>query len=458
MAKDKPDQSVVRNAAYKKSEFSIRERHNERKNESYHNGDIDLSRSHLNVHFCENLKLDEESCTVVAETYEETFNRLIAEGKISTKGQKKDGSAKVFDELVFDVNTDYFDRHGGYDYAKSFFEEAYRMAVQEVGGEDYIISAVMHADERNKTLSEELGRDVYHYHLHVVYVPVVDKEVYFSKSNKDPEKAGKLREVIKQVSHSKKWPRFSDGKGWVNSYSLLQDRYHDHMKQAGFVGFERGERGSTAEHLETLDYKIQQDKARAAALETEVEQKQETVAALDAVVEEKQEAAAALDASISDKEQTAAKLDATTKTKRAKYSEWKQKLATADHEFANIITIERMGEKRNLFKNIQLSPEDWKMVSDLAKEGIKAKQTQQQVHDMYSSENTQLNGEVQRLQRKLERYEGKGITDEMKYYQARQRAPQRMAEVVADIMRQPPEKQAQERTTPQHKRSTDLDR
>jgi len=42
----------------------------------------------------------------------------------------------------------------------------------------------------------------------VVYVPVVQKEVYFQKNNKDPEKAGKLKEVITQVSHSKKWPRF----------------------------------------------------------------------------------------------------------------------------------------------------------------------------------------------------------------------------------------------------------
>jgi hypothetical protein len=27
----------------------------------------------------------------------------------------------------------------------------------------------MHADERNKALSDQLGRDIYHYHLHVIY-------------------------------------------------------------------------------------------------------------------------------------------------------------------------------------------------------------------------------------------------------------------------------------------------
>ncbi len=57
------------------------------------------------------------------------------------------------------------------------------MAVAEVGDEKYILSATMHADERNKALSEQLGKDVYHYHLHVVYIPVVQKEILYSKQN-----------------------------------------------------------------------------------------------------------------------------------------------------------------------------------------------------------------------------------------------------------------------------------
>jgi hypothetical protein len=123
----------------------------------------------------------------------------------------------------------------------------------------------MHADERNRALSEELGRDTFHYHLHVAYLPVVDKEIYYRKNNKNPELAGKLREVIKQVSHSKKWGKLkqydengnvvrnSKGKPvLLSQYSMLQDTFHDHMKDAGFGGFERGERGSTAEHLSVL--------------------------------------------------------------------------------------------------------------------------------------------------------------------------------------------------------------
>ena len=242
MAKTKTDMSVVRNAAYTKGEFSIRERHNERLNESYYNADIEVERKHMNIHFREHFRLDDAG-DMVRESYAETFERLLADGTISVKGLKTDGSAKIFDELVFDVNTDYFDRNGGYSYAISFFEEAYRMAVQEIGGEEYILSAVMHADERNKALSEQHGRDIYHYHLHVVYVPVVDKEVLWTKRCKDPALVGTVKEVIKQVSHSKKWPKLKqyDENGEVkrnakgkavllNSYSLLQDRYHDHMK------------------------------------------------------------------------------------------------------------------------------------------------------------------------------------------------------------------------------------
>ncbi len=189
--------------------------------------------------------------------------------------------------MVFDVNTSYFEQHGGYEYAKDFFAEAYKMAVQEVGGEQYILSAVMHADERNKSLSEELNRDAFHYHLHVVYIPVVEKEIRWTKRCKDKALVGTVKEVIHQVSHSKKWAsvkvldengepiRTEDGKAvLIPSYSLLQDRFFEHMKTAGFKDFERGVRGSTTKHLSVLDYKIQQDAEKLARIEKQVETQQ----------------------------------------------------------------------------------------------------------------------------------------------------------------------------------------
>ena len=224
----------------------MRERHNERKNEVYSNPDVLLEHSHNNVIF--------KACD--APTYAQKFDQMVADGIVSTRGLKPD--AYVFDELVFDVNTDYFETHGGYEYAKQFYAEAYKLAKEIAGGEQYIISAVMHADERNREASDRLGRDVFHYHLHIVYLPVVEKQIRWSKRCKDPALRGTVRETVMQVSHSKKWPMIplTDEQGQpvlkkngkprlVSSYSQLQTRFFEHMQQAGFTDFERGIQGST---------------------------------------------------------------------------------------------------------------------------------------------------------------------------------------------------------------------
>ena len=131
----------------------------------------------------------------------------------------------------------------------------------------------MHADERNREASDRLGRDVFHYHLHVVYLPVVENQIRWSKRCKDPALRGTVRETVMQVSHSKKWPMIplTDEQGQpvlkkngkprlVSSYSQLQTRFFEHMQQAGFTDFERGIQGSTAQHLDVLEYKVQQDR------------------------------------------------------------------------------------------------------------------------------------------------------------------------------------------------------
>ena len=131
--------------------------HNEREKDSYSNQDIDTTQTHRNVHFKK-----------PTDSYAAMFDQMIADGVISTRGLKAD--AVKYGELLFDVNSAYFHNHGGYEYAKQFYADAYKAAVEIVGGEQYILSAVMHADERNRAMSEALGEDVYHYHLHVVYI------------------------------------------------------------------------------------------------------------------------------------------------------------------------------------------------------------------------------------------------------------------------------------------------
>ena len=442
------NKSVVRNAQYRRGGLSVRQRHNERQNADYMNDDIIKDRAAYNVHFKQ-----------AQGSYEAMFDKMVADGEISTRGLQKD--AFIVDELVFDVNTAYFEANGGYDYAVSFFEEAYRCAVNEIGGEQYVLSAVMHADERNKAVSEQLGRDVYHYHLHVVYVPVVDKEIYFKKNNKDPEKAGKLREVIKQVSHSKKWPKLKqlDDNGevvrnekgkpiLVNSYSLLQDSYHEHMKRAGFIGFERGERGSTKEHLSVLEYKAKQEAERAAAEAEKAQREADRAAAMTAVVEQKTEAAAALDTSIEGKEKEAAK-------KQKQLEKLDEKTAVAKKEAATIEEVENMVKPAAFGSNLVISPADWKKVSNLAKEGVKSR-------GIIAGLKKQIAGfidKIKELTAKLTRYEGKkeSIIEQMNYHQANIRAPLRMAETIADIMRQPPEQQRQRTPQQERKRSNNID-
>lgn len=246
------------------------ERHIERKNESYKNMNVDLSRTPMNVSF--------KGCGKL--TYNEQLDKLIAAGTVSLKGLKPD--AKVFDEIIMDVNTDYFEQNGGYEYACRFYEEAFHFA-EKLYGKDNIVSAVMHADELNVAMTEKYGIPVYHYHLHIMALPVVDKEVRWTKRCKNPELVGTVKEVIHQVSHSKKWKSekavdedgnpIIDGNGkqvYHASYSILQDKFFEHMQSAGFNGFSRGERGSTAENLTPLEYKIKQDEKRLSDLKDKI--------------------------------------------------------------------------------------------------------------------------------------------------------------------------------------------
>ena len=246
--------AIARVQQYTKASIGKSERHIERKNQNYENMNVDLSQTPRNVHF--------QSCGDL--TYNATLDKRIEEGTVSLRGLKPD--AKLFDEMIFDVNTAYFEEHGGYDYACRFYEEVFRFAQKEYGPEN-ILSAVMHADELNSALTEKLGYPVYHYHLHVVALPVVEKEIRYSKRCKDPELVGKVKEVIHQISHSKKWAsqKVTDENGkshLIKSYSLLQDRFFEHMRDAGFEDFERGERGSTAQHLSVTEFKVKKETER----------------------------------------------------------------------------------------------------------------------------------------------------------------------------------------------------
>ena len=334
--------------------------HNEREKDSYSNQDIDTTQTHRNVHFKK-----------PTDSYAAMFDQMIADGVISTRGLKAD--AVKYGELLFDVNSAYFHNHGGYEYAKQFYADAYKAAVEIVGGEQYILSAVMHADERNRAMSEALGEDVYHYHLHVVYIPVVEKQILWSKRCKDEALRGTVKETIIQVSRSKKWdskpvldengnPKLNEkGKKILkSSYSVLQDDFFNFMRAAGYTDVERGERGSTEEHLTVTQFQVQADQQRLETVTGQVAQAEQSLADAKAATEKQKKKLEALQ-----KETKAAKTISMT-----------------------VQDIEAMGKKATFGNNITLTPDECDTLKRYATNGI-----------LFNAENERLREKLESAQK-----------------------------------------------------------
>ena len=90
----------------------------------------------------------------------------------------------------------------------------------------------------------------------VIYIPVVEKQILWSKRCKDESFRGTVKEIIQQVSMSKKWaskPALDENSTPIlstkgkpvlkKSYSVLQDDFFRYMHDAGYDDGERGERG-----------------------------------------------------------------------------------------------------------------------------------------------------------------------------------------------------------------------
>ena len=170
-----------------------------------------------------------------------------------------------------------------------------------------IFANLVLADEINRAMTEALGREVYHYHLHVVYVPVVEKQILWSKRCKDKALVGTVKETVMQVSRSKKWaskPLLDDagkpvlqksGKPVLKkSYSVLQDDFFNYMRNAGYTDVERGERGSTEEHLTVTQFKVQREQERLDILTAQADQKAQSLAKTSQTLSKKEKELAAV--------------------------------------------------------------------------------------------------------------------------------------------------------------------
>lgn len=403
---DGVDRTIVRNHDLKTPEDVAKiQEHNERQKDKYSNQDIVTERTAMNVHF-----------KAPTADYAEMFEHLESEKVISTRGLKP-GAVK-YGELVFDVNSAYFYNHGGYEFAKRFYADVYKAAVEIVGGEQYILSAVMHADERNRAMSEDLGQDVYHYHLHVVYIPVVEKQVLWSKRCKDKSLVGTVKETIMQVSRSKKWeskPALdADGKPMLNakgktvlksSYSVLQDDFFRFMRSSGYEDIERGERGSTEEHLTVTQFKVHAEQQRLEAVTAQVAK---TEQALTAVKEEMR----------------------TTKTAALTARE-----------------IKEMGKKNPVTGNISLTPQESKAIKKYAVIGLALKAENAKLHEQLTAAKKAAAVWKQRynaLQEKYEELKRKSQT----YLSALKAAPEKVRAFISGILAQT--RDEKEHNSPHH--------
>lgn len=374
---EKTNYSVARVQTYTRASILKAERHNERKNTTYSNMNIDLAQTQNNVHY--------KKCN---STYNERLKEMINTGDVSLRGLKD--NAKVFDEIIFDINSDYFEQNGGYEFAKEFYEKAFHFAEQEMGAKN-IISAVMHVDELNTALTEEYKKPIYHYHLHVIAIPTVRKEIKWSKRCKDKSLIGTTKEIINQVSHSKKWKSqqatdlqgnpLYDEKGkaiLIKSYSLLQDRFFQYMSDSGYRGFIRGLKGSTAEHLSDLEFKAKKESEKLEAITDKVKQQQEKFAENNSTIE--------------DSEKQKSKM-------QQELNEIKQDINNYKGYKGDIDSID-VGKSKLFGKKVELDTDDYQNLVKYAKKGVVADVEITKLKD----ENNKLKNDFNELKEKTKEF------------------------------------------------------
>lgn len=206
--------------------------HNERKLDRYNNDNIYKDLSQYNIYY---KKIDDNK------TYEDVFNEKLANKEISTRGLKK--NADVLSEIIIAVNAKYW-KNKTNDEIFNFFDTSYDY-IKDKMGEENIISAVLHTDE---IFTDTDGEEYVNYHMHIVSIPVTKKNIYFSKRSK--EHAGELKEVINQVSHSKKFEGKKDDKhNLIAGYTIWQDELIAALNKAHILDITRGEVGSGSYHV-----------------------------------------------------------------------------------------------------------------------------------------------------------------------------------------------------------------
>ena len=201
--------AIIRNAKYKRENLKAVYRHNERKNKNYSNKDIDKTKSYLNYA----LKEPEFN-------YEKQIDKIRE--KYDLKGQIKTVS-NIVCEYVITSDNDFFKRIGEKE-TKRYFETAYKFVCEYKDlGEQYILSAKVHYDERSP-------------HMHLLFLPVVHT-------------TDKKGNNIDKLACSEFWKA-------KDSYRQLQNAFFEYMVSNGF-DFKRGlpKEETNREHYTVKEYK-----------------------------------------------------------------------------------------------------------------------------------------------------------------------------------------------------------
>ena len=201
--------AIIRNTKYKRENLKGIYRHNERRNKNYSNANIDKEKSYLNY----SIKSPQYS-------YEKEFDLMREKYKL--KGQIKVVS-NIACEYIITSDKEFFERIGETE-TKRYFETAYRFVAEYKNlGEQYIMSAKVHMDEKTP-------------HMHLIFLPVVHTK----------DKKGN---AIDKLACSEFWKA-------KDSYRQLQNAFYDYMISNNFE-LERGlkKKETGIEHIDLKRYK-----------------------------------------------------------------------------------------------------------------------------------------------------------------------------------------------------------
>ena len=218
---------------------------------------------------------------------------------------------------------------------------------------------------------------------------MVEKQILWSKRCKDKSLVGTVKETITQVSRSKKWDSKpvldENGNPMLNekgkkilksSYSVLQDDFFRSMRAAGYDDVERGERGSTEEHLTVTQFKVQAEQQRLEAVTGLVAQAEQSLEDAKAAAEKQKKKLEALQ-----KETKTAKTIALT-----------------------VQDIEAMGKKATFGNNITLTPDECDTLKRYAANGIIANAANKRLKEKLASAEKSVSIWKQRYETINEKY------------------------------------------------------